>query len=92
MFHVVSTWNETELRQPDLQEVGSVFSLVSLPVLNLVFLGSMAAFAASDTPGVRELLVKRRRLVMVAGAARRRGLCIVCARIFLVLIFPNTYS
>lgn len=50
-FHVISTWAETEYRQPDIRRAGLVFSTVFLPVANLIALGGILAFVAAGPQG-----------------------------------------
>jgi len=50
-FHIISTWAETEYRQPDIREAGLVFSTVFLPVANLIALGGVFAFIADGPTG-----------------------------------------
>ncbi len=38
IYHIHSTWNETSLKQPDIQEVGLPFALLFLPSANLLAL------------------------------------------------------
>ncbi len=49
-FHLVSTWAEIHLRQTDLQKAGYIFSLVFLPVANLIFYGALLVliFSGAD--------------------------------------------
>jgi len=50
-FHIISTWAETEYRQPDIREAGIVFSTAFLPVANLIALGGVFAFIAAGPTG-----------------------------------------
>jgi hypothetical protein len=50
-FHVISTWAETEYRQPDIREAGLIFSTVFLPVANLIAVGGVFAFIAAGPAG-----------------------------------------
>jgi hypothetical protein len=50
-FHIVSTWAETNYRQPDIHEAGLVFSTLFLPVANLIALGGIWAFVADGPRG-----------------------------------------
>jgi hypothetical protein len=50
-FHVISTWAETEYRQPDIRQAGVVFSTVFLPVANLIALGGVLAFIVAGPTG-----------------------------------------
>ena len=43
-YQILSTWQEFGFRQPDIDSAGIIFSLLFLPVANLVFLGSLLAF------------------------------------------------
>jgi hypothetical protein len=40
-FHLVSTWSELHLKQTDLQKSGILFSIIFLPVANLIFYGAL---------------------------------------------------
>lgn len=53
-FHLLTTWEETSWRQPDLQQAGRWTSLCLLPVLNLLSYGSLAGYLARDVAGLRE--------------------------------------
>lgn len=46
VFHLVSNWGETSFRQPDLQKVGILKSILILPIMNLICYGSILAFVA----------------------------------------------
>jgi len=35
-YHILSTWTETHLRQPDLQNTGFLFALMFLPAANII--------------------------------------------------------
>lgn len=50
-FHVVSTWAQTNYRQPDLKQTGIIFSTLFLPVANLIALGGLMAFISAGAPG-----------------------------------------
>lgn len=50
-FHLVSNWGETSFRQPDLQKVGILKSILILPVMNLICYGSILAFVANGGKG-----------------------------------------
>lgn len=47
-FHLVSNWSETSFRQPDLQKVGILKSILILPIMNLICYGSILAFVAGN--------------------------------------------
>jgi hypothetical protein len=51
VFHLVSNWGETSFRQPDLQKVGIVKSILILPVMNLICYGSILAYVAGGSKG-----------------------------------------
>lgn len=53
IFHLVSNWGETSFRQPDLQKVGILKSILILPVMNLICYGSVLAFVAGEGKGFR---------------------------------------
>ena len=61
-FHLVSTWRDLHWEQSDLHNAGILFSLVFLPVANLIFYGALLALAIGGpekflsfwTIGVRE--------------------------------------
>ncbi|MGB0645711.1 MAG: M50 family metallopeptidase [Bradymonadia bacterium] len=38
-YHLTSTWRETHLKQPDLQQTGFVFALLFLPTANVLVYG-----------------------------------------------------
>ena len=42
-FHIASTWAEIHWQQTDLHEAGIAFSLLFLPVANLIFYGALMA-------------------------------------------------
>lgn len=46
-FHVVSTWAETNYRQPDIRNAGVIFSTVFIPISNLMAFGAVVAFAVA---------------------------------------------
>lgn len=48
-FHLVSTWAELHLKQTDLQKSGILFSLVFLPVANLIFYGALIVLIFGKT-------------------------------------------
>jgi hypothetical protein len=48
-FHLVSTWAELHLRQTDLQKAGYIFSLIFLPVANLIFYGALLVLIFGST-------------------------------------------
>lgn len=48
-FHLVSTWSELHLKQTDLQKSGILFSLLFLPVANLVFYGALIVLIFGKT-------------------------------------------
>lgn len=50
-FHVLSPWAETHYHQPDIQNVGLVFSSIFLPVANVMALGGVVAFAENGPTG-----------------------------------------
>lgn len=50
-FHVISTWAETEYRQPDIREAGIIFSTLFLPVANLIALGGVLASVVDGSKG-----------------------------------------
>jgi hypothetical protein len=52
-FHLVSNWGETSFRQPDLQKAGILKTLLILPVMNLLFYGSVLAFVVAGSKGFR---------------------------------------
>ncbi len=45
-FHLISNWGETSFRQPDLQKVGILKSILILPIMNIISYGSILAFVA----------------------------------------------
>ena len=51
-FHLLTTWQETSFRQPDLQESGWLSSLLILPVMNLLFYGAIVSFVAGGMKGL----------------------------------------
>jgi hypothetical protein len=51
IFHLISNWGETSFRQPDLQKVGILKSILILPVMNLICYGSILAFVANGSKG-----------------------------------------
>jgi hypothetical protein len=51
IFHLISNWGETSFRQPDLQKVGILKSILILPVMNLICYGSILAFVANGAKG-----------------------------------------
>lgn len=50
-FHIVTNWSETSFRQPDLQKVGLLKTILILPVMNLLSYGSILAFVADGGKG-----------------------------------------
>ncbi len=48
-FHLVSTWAELHLKQTDLQKSGILFSIVFLPVANLIFYGALIVLIFGET-------------------------------------------
>ena len=44
-FHLTSTWRELHLDQPDIHEVGVLFTLAFVPTANLLITGAVLAFA-----------------------------------------------
>jgi hypothetical protein len=48
-FHLVSTWRDLHWEQSDLHNAGIVFSLIFLPVANLVFYGALLALVIGGT-------------------------------------------
>lgn len=44
-YHLTSTWKETHMDQPDLQEAGLLFAFLFLPAANLFFFGVLTAFS-----------------------------------------------
>lgn len=50
-FHLISTWGELHWRQTDLHDAGIAFSLIFLPVANLVFYGALLAAISSGADG-----------------------------------------
>jgi hypothetical protein len=55
-YHVCSTVYETRPSQPDIAKAGRLFSLLFLPVANLVCYGALIAFAAGGYGGLRDYL------------------------------------
>lgn len=51
LFHLVTNWSETSFRQPDLQKVGLLKTLLILPVMNLICYGSVLAYVAGGGKG-----------------------------------------
>jgi hypothetical protein len=51
VFHLISNWGETSFRQPDLQKVGILKSILILPVMNLICYGSILAFVSGAGKG-----------------------------------------
>lgn len=51
-YHVMSTHTETGGHQADLQKVGFIFALMLLPTANIVFSGSVIAFACGGSEAV----------------------------------------
>lgn len=64
-YHVTSTYRETHRGQPDLRQVGWLFSAMFLPATNLIALGVVLAFAAAGAEGAVEHL---REVVRQTGA------------------------
>lgn len=70
-FHFASTWAEIHWQQTDLHEAGIVFSLIFLPVANLIFYGALTslmfgganAFLKFWTVGATESVVLFLRLL-----------------------------
>lgn len=50
-FHLISTWGELHWQQTDLREAGFLFSLIFLPVANLIFYGALATALLSGARG-----------------------------------------
>jgi len=51
-YHVISTWRETHMGQPDLQKVGLPFAIGLLPSANLAALGAVLSFAHGGVGGM----------------------------------------
>ncbi len=51
-YHVISTWRETHMDQPDLRKVRFTFAMGFLPSANLACLGAVLAFAHGGGGGV----------------------------------------
>ncbi len=49
-FHLVTNWQETSLRQTDLQGVGIATSVAILPLMNLISYGIILAFVSGGAP------------------------------------------
>jgi len=48
-FHLVSTWRDLHREQSDLHNAGLLFSLIFLPVANLIFYGALFALVNGGT-------------------------------------------
>ncbi len=49
-FHIFSTMKETNFGQPDIQRAGPIFSMLVIPVGNLIFVGGILAFVSGCFP------------------------------------------
>lgn len=47
-FHLVTNWQETSFRQPDLQKAGYLTSILVLPIANLLTYGAIFSFVFGD--------------------------------------------
>ncbi len=56
VFHIVTNWSESSFRQPDLQKAGIARTILIVPLMNLVFQGSILAFVGAGTDGFIEFL------------------------------------
>lgn len=55
VFHVVSNWAETDYRQPDIREAGVIFSMIILPLANVIAFGGIVAFVVAGPRGFTHL-------------------------------------
>ena len=51
-FHLLTTWQETSFHQPDLQKSGRLATCLILPLMNLLFYGSIMSFVAKGAEGL----------------------------------------
>jgi hypothetical protein len=56
VFHIVTNWSESSFRQPDLQKAGIAKTILIVPLMNIVFQGSILAFVGAGTVGFLEFL------------------------------------
>ena len=47
--HIAFTWMESHYRQPDIQRVGGLFSILVAPTLHVIFVGVMLILSSSTT-------------------------------------------
>lgn len=71
VFHIVTNWSESSFRQPDLQKAGIARTMLIVPLMNLVFQGTILAFVKDGTDGslgfLREGAVDSWRFMVLFG-------------------------
>lgn len=55
-YHLCSTWNEVHPGQSDLKKVGFLFSLATLPFLNLLSYGSILSYMMDGWTGISRFI------------------------------------